>query len=1038
MTLPKFSVSKPVTVMMAFLAVLMIGGVCLTQLPVDLLPEMDLPAISVVTIYEGAAPEDVETKVTEPLERALSTVPELKHITSKSKEGISLISLTFEWGTDIDTRANEVRDSVGMAKMYLPDEVDEPRVLKFDIARFPIMVYGAMAEESYPRLEDILRDEICDPLKRLPGVGSSDAIVPLRRQINVELDRERLAGYGLTPLDVALAVAHENKDTPAGNVKMGLTDYLVRVPGEFKTVAPMEKIVLAARNGSVVRLGDVGIVEDGFEEVTRYITINSRRGAIILVQKQSGANTVQVADAVRKRLAELVRKLPPDISLVNVMDASEDIKRALLDLSQTLLSGGLLAMAVVLVFLRRWRATLIIALTVPFSLIAAIILVYFLGYTINMMTLFGMIIAVGMIVDNAIVILENISRHREEDERPSEAAVFGASEVAMAITASTLTTVCIFFPILFVKGITKIIFTEFAVVVCVVLFGSLLSAILLTPMLSARLMGAERPGARQGWFFRVSERGFQALADGYGRLLGWALRRRLVVVGFSVMLFGGSLLLVPHLGSEFMPEEDKAMLQATVHLPIGTRVEETARVMQALNRIVYEEVSDAERVAVFTRCGTSKGTFTSVTSEEGSHIGIFGVKLVPRIRRGRGVKEIGAAIRSRLLADRGMLRIEKFSIDFGDPMAGLILGGERPLTVNIIGDDLEATDELAARIQAIARRTPGAVDVAVSRVKGKPELWVNVDRAKASDLGLNVSQIGDVLRASFYGKEASKYRVHGDEYDIFVRLREPDRADTADVPATPVRTASGRLIRVDNVSDVSLEYGPLEIERKDQGRIVNVTGNVDQRSLGEVVADIERQIADIAVPSGIEVKIAGMTEEQRESFFWLSLALGVGIVLVYMVMAAQFESLLHPFVVMFSVPFAFTGTFVAIFLGGHNLSVVVFLGLLMLIGVVVNNAIVLVDYINILRARGLSMQDAVRQAGRTRLRPVLMTALTTIVALIPMAFGRGQGAEIWNPLGLTVLGGLLTSTLVTLVLVPTMYSILGSRRRAAAARKHAG
>jgi len=1037
MTLPRFSVSKPVTVMMLFLAVLLIGGVCLSQLPVDLLPEMDLPSISVITMYEGAAPEDVETKVTEPLERFLSTVPELKHITSTSKEGISVITLTFEWGTDLDTRANEVRDSVGLAKIRLPDEIDEPRVFKFDISRFPIMVYGVTARESYPKLETILRDEVVDPLKRLPGVGSADVQVPLYRQVNVDLDRERLAAYGLTPLDVAFAVANENKDTPAGNVKMGLTDYLVRVPGEFGDVESMKQIVLAARNGSVVRLSDVGTVEDGFAEVHRHITVNGSPGAVIMVQKQSQANTVEVAAAVRKRMAELVRRLPPDIQIVNVMDSSEDIEQVINDLSTTLLQGGLLAMAVVLIFLRKWRATAIVALTIPFSLVLAIVAIYFLDYTINMMSLFGMIIAIGMIVDNAIVILENIARHREEGERPNEGAVFGASEVAMAITASTLTTVCIFFPILFVKGITKIIFAEFAVVVCVVLFGSLASAILLTPMLSAKLLGRMKPKAEQGRFFRASESAFDAVSQWYSELLGWALGHRKTVIVSAVALFGGSLLLLPQLGSEFMPEEDRATVRGTIHLPVGTRVEETARVMGVLDRIVKEEVPEEERIAVFTSCGSSRSGMRSIIGEEGSHIGSFGVKLVRRVERTRDVKQIAAALRKRLDEVQGLLRIQKYSIESGDPMAGLVLGGEKPLTVNIIGDDIEVTDELASRIKAIAERTPGAVDVAISRVKGKPELWVNVNRAKASDLGLNVSQIGEVMRANFYGREASKYRVHGDEYDIFVRLREQDRAKTSDIAATPFRTASGRLVRAENVSDVSVEYGPLEIERKDQGRIVNVTGNVHKRSLGEVVADIESEIAKLDIPQGVEVKMAGQTEEQRDAFFWLTLALAVGVVLVYMVMAGQFESLLHPFVVMFSIPFAFTGALIAIFLGGHNISIVVFLGLLMLIGVVVNNAIVLVDYINILRARGLSMLEAVRQAGRTRLRPVLMTALTTIAALIPMAFGRGQGAEIWNPLGLTVLGGLLTSTLVTLILVPTMYSILESRREPSRAKETA-
>lgn len=1024
MKLPELSVKNPVTTFMIFLGVLVVGGMCLSLLPVDLLPEMDIPAISVITPYEGAAPEDVETKVTEILERFLSTVPELKHITSTSKEGMSIISLAFEWGTDLDTRANEVRDSVGMAKMRLPDDVEEPRVVKFDVSRFPIMVYGVTAKESYPYLEDILEDELADPLKRLPGVGSAAVQVPLHRQVNVELDRERLASYGLTPQNVVQAIRNENKDTPAGNVKMGLTDYLVRVPGEFREVAPMRQIVLASRNGSVVRLFDVGTVEDGFKEIQRYIRINGQSAGILMVQKESEANTVQVARQVRKRIEQLKKRLPPDIEIINVMDSSEDVERMIHDLSNTLLTGGLLAMVVVLVFLRQWRATIVIGLTIPFSLIVAIILIYFLDYTINMMSLFGMIIGIGMVVDNAIVILENITRHREGGERPKEGAVYGASEVAMAITASTLTTVCIFFPILFVKGITKIIFTQFAIVVSVVLLASLFSAITLTPVLSSTLMRASIQRRRRSRFFAKTEQMFNNVAERYAKLLDWVLGHRKSIITVAVVLFVASLSLVPLIGTEYMPEQDMGVIQGTVHMPAGTRVEETGRVVETIEEILKEEIPEGERIATFMRCGAGQGGMSDAFGgEAGSHIAFFGVKLVPKVERKRLVKDIAAAIRSRLDELKGLLRIEKYSLSTGDPMQGLVLGGGKPLTVDIIGDDMEVTDRIAAQIKNIAENTPGTVDVAVSRVKGRPELWVNVDRAKASAMGLNVSDIGDTVRASFYGREASKYRIHGDEYDIFVRLREADRGDIHDVRATPVRLPGGHLVRVSNIAETNIEFGPVEIERKDQGRIVNVEGNLYERSLGEVVADVEAEIEKMDIPAGVEVYLAGQAEEQRESFFWLILALVVGATLVYMVMASQFESFLDPLVVMFSVPFAFSGAIVALFLWGHNISIVVFLGLLMLIGIVVNNAIVLVDYINILRARGLGLNQAIRQAGQTRLRPVLMTAFTTIFALIPMAFGKGQESEAWNPLGLTVIGGLLVATLVTLVLVPTMYSI---------------
>ena len=1027
MNLPELSVRNPVTTLMTFISALMVGGMCLYLLPVDQMPEMDIPSISVITPYDGAAPEEVETKVTDVLERYLSTVPELKHITSSSEEDRSVITLTFEWETDMDTRANEVRDAVGQAKMLLPEEIDEPRVVKFNISTFPILVYGVTADESYPKLEKILEDEVTDPLKRLPGVGSASVNVPLKRQINVDVDRERLASFNLTPQDVVRAIINENKDTSAGNIKMGLTDYLVRVPGEFETVKPMEQIVLSSRNGSVVRLSDVGTVKDSFEEIKRYIRINGQKGAIFFIQKQSGSNTVEVAKAVRKRMEELKKRLPSDIKFINVMDSSEDIERTIKDLSNSLLMGGLLTMLVVLVFLREWRATIVIGTTIPFSLIVSIILIYFLDYTINMMSLFAMIVGVGMIVDNSIVILENITRHREEGERPREGAICGASEVAMAVIASTATTVCIFFPVLFIKGITRIIFTQFSVVISVVLIASLFSALTLTPMLSSTLMRMSLENRKHGRFFTKTEEIFNTISDKYAALLGWALNHRMRVVVIALLFFLPTLFLLPFIGSEFMPEEDTAMISGTLYLPVGTRVEETSRVLETIEKVLREEVPETERESIFTRCGVSEGT--SPFGDEGSHIGSFTIKLVPKVERKRVVKEIGAVVRRRLEELKGPLRIEKYSISTSDIMSRLILGGGKPITIDIVGDDMDVTDKVAAEIMEIARKTPGAVDVSVSREKGRPELWVNVDRAKASAMGLNVSDIGDTVRASFYGRKASKYRILGDEYDIFVRLREPDRTDTRDVKATPVRLPGGQLIRVDNVAQTGIGFGPVKIERKDRGRIVKVESNIYKRSLGDIVSDIEAGIAKIDIPSGVDIYMAGQTEEQRESFFWLILALIVGSGLVYMVMASQFESLLDPFVVMFSVPFGFTGAIIAIFLGGHHLSVVVFLGMLLLIGVVVNNAIVLVDYTNILRARGLPLDEAVKQAGHNRLRPVLMTAITTIFGLIPMAFLKGQSSEVWNPLGLTIMGGLLVSTFVTLVLVPTLYSIFETHIR---------
>jgi len=877
-------------------------------------------------------------------------------------------------------------------------------------------------------LEDILDDEVATPLESVSGVGAAQVIMPLRRQVNVDLDRERLTSYRLTPEDVARVVARENRETSAGSIKMGDTDYMPRVPGEFKSVEPMNDIVVRASQGMIVHLRDVGRATYGFKDRDLIVAINGKPGAILLVRKQSDANTVQVARNVRAALEHLVKRLPPDVHIINVMDSSEDIERMVNDLAQTLIIGGCLAMLAVLVFLRQARGTLIIGLTIPFSLIASGAVMYAMDYSINMMTMFALIVAIGMVVDNGIVVLENITRHREEGENAAEGAVFGASEVAMAVCASTLTTLCIFFPLLFVRGLTKVIFTPFAIVAAVVMLASLFTALTITPMLASRLLPRDYAGAKsRSTFFRTSEAAFDWLASRYAALLGWCLRHRAAVILGVIALFVGSLMLVPLIGWEFMPKEDRAFLQGTVKLPVGTRVERTAEVLQAIHDAVLEEIPREQIRAIFTRCGVTGAGFTT---DEGGYIGVFGVKLVPKDQRDRHVTQIADALRKRIERIAALHSISKFRLDLQDPMTGMIMGGEQPLSVNILGDDLEAAFRYAQQLKVKVAQVPGTVDIAVSMEKGSPEVWVNVDRRKASAMGINVADVADAVRTAVYGRVASKYRIHGDEYDIRVRLRESDRATVEDLGQLPVRLPTGNLVRIDNVASVEKERGPIKIERKDQRRIIRVEGDVHGRSLGEVMVDVQKVLVQNPPPRGLTVVMGGQKEDIQEAFLWLALALVVGIILVYMIMASQFESLIDPFVIMFSLPFAFIGVLWFLALFGYSLNVIAFLGVLLLIGIVVNNAIVLVDYINILRARGRSVTEAVQEAGRTRLRPVLMTAITTIVALMPMAFKRGQGSEVWNPLGVTILGGLLVSTLVTLVLVPTIYTIFESHVKA--------
>ncbi|MEF8787964.1 MAG: efflux RND transporter permease subunit, partial [Planctomycetota bacterium] len=993
-------------------------------------PEMDIPTVTITTPYPGAGPREIEEEITRPIEEAVSTVQDVDHVFSSSREGQSTVRVTFDWQTDLDTRTNDIRSALDQVQDRIPDEAEDSRIFQFDVSQFPILVYGVRATTSYEELEQIMDDRVETPLESIPGVASARAIVPLNRQINVDLNREKLAAHNLTPARIAHIIDRENEEISAGSIEMGYTDYLPRVPMEFETVDPMRDIVVQASGGSIVRLRDVGEVSDGFEEIDRYININGKPGAILLINNQSEANTVEVADAVKSRLPQIQERLPADVRLMNVMDSSADIRRMVSNLVWTLILGGALAMVAVFVFLRRVRATIVIGLAIPFSLILSGAVMYIVDYTVNMMTLFALIVAIGMVVDNSIVVLENVTRHREQGESPEEGSVYGASEVAMAITASTLTTLCIFFPLLFVKGMTQIIFVPFAVVAAIVILASLFCAVTLTPTLACYLMpGQFGDEEEQNVIFRASERAFNAMADAYGSLLGWCLRHRAVAIFGAVILLAGSGSLVGLIGYGFFPDQDQGTIRGTIEMPVGTRVEKTAEVMDAIENMLREEIDERYINATYTRCGESD---SPVDQDTGAYIGSFSVDLVPKGERPWTVFEKAGRVRERLEEMSSLHGIDSFQVTLEDVMASLISGGEKPLTINIYGSDIEETTDVARRIQDIVQSVRGPVDVTLSRDPGAPELWVDVNRDKASSMGLNASDVGQAVRTSIYGRVADRYRVGGDEYDIFVRLRKQDRADAADLAQIPLALPSGKFIRVGNVADIRFATGPIKIERKDQQRIVNVEGDVQGRSQGEVVADIERKLADMEIPAGVRVEMGGETEERRQAFFWLTLALGVAMVLVYMVMASQFESLIHPFVIMFSLPFAFAGVAWGLWLGGFALNVIVFLGMLLLIGVVVNNAIVLVDYINILRARGRSMTEAIREAGKTRLRPVLMTAFTTIFGLLPMALKGGQGSEVWNPMGTTIVSGLLMGTVVTLVIIPVMYSILEVSDRPAA------
>lgn len=1038
MNLPEFGVKRPITNLMIFFSIVIIAGYSLTKLGIDMMPEIEPPGITVISSYPGASSEDVEIKVTEPLENQLATTPGLEKITSRSMEGVSLITLKFIWGTNLDEASNDIRDRIEMAKRLLPDipdEMDTPFIFKFNTAMIPILYMGVTAEQTYPELYELIDNRVGDALRQLPGVGTVMLIGGLERQINIWIDRERLEGYGFSVLDIQNALKEENITQPLGSIKSGLTDYLLRLPGEFANPEEINLVILGKRDGKFVYLRDVARIEDSFKEVTMDIRLNKRRGIMMMVQKQAGTNTVQVATTVKEKLKFLSRALPPDVRMYTIFDTSKDIITALDSLKSTVWIGIILVIFVVWFFLRQFLASMIIALTIPFSLLIAFIYLFLSGKTINTISLSSLAIASGMVVDNAIVVVDNAMRHIERGERPVEASIFGTSEIFLAVGASTLTTIVVFLPMMFISGVVGIIFGELAVIITVTLLASLFTATSFTPMLCSKWLRINPPPketdatSRQrlfAKFYETSERWFRSWEDAYAKALAWCLGHKKTVIYGFLGAFILSLFLTRFIGNEFIPEEDTGDIRITVELPLGTRLEETDKAAQKIENILEKNVPEA--TYVFVRTGEPPGTGRLMGGVSGNHVIVSGAKLVPKTERKRSVKEVGQVIRREIEKIPGVLKTD---VATGNPMGAIITGmGGKAIQVEVVGHSFDDTGALAKKIKAVMEKVSGTVDVTISRDINRPELRIEVDREKAAALGLTMRTVANSVKTFVEGSTATKYREKGETYDIYVRLEEPFRSKVEDVEnLSIVSPLTGKQVKLVNFAKVTEKAGPVEIERQNRERVLRVSCNVYKRSSGKVKEDIEKELKKLAMPSDVMINFGGEAEEQGKAFRDLFLLLILGMILVYMVMAAQFESLLDPFIVMFAVPFTFTGVFVAFLLTGTTLSIITFLGIIMLMGIVVNNAIVLISYIGILRARGKSMLEAVTAGGKDRLRPVLMTTITTMAGLLPMALSRGEGSETWQPLGITMLGGLTISTLVTMLFVPTLYAVVESRIR---------
>jgi HAE1 family hydrophobic/amphiphilic exporter-1 len=1019
MNLPRFSVKRPVFTTMVTLIVIVLGSVSLTRLKIDLLPNIELPTLTIRTEYEGASPEVMEHLVTQIIEEIVGTIPGVEEMTSQSSEGSSNVRVSFVWGTDIDTAAIDVQAQLEDEISELPEDIVRPRVSKFDVASFPVVILGVSSDLDPVEFTQLIEHQIRYRFARVPGVAQADLFGGFNREVRVELDPGRVKALGLSLDRVLQAIRDANLDLPAGKIEQGLYEVTLRAPAEFIDLDQIRNTVIYQQGGAVVTLGQVAEVRDTYEKLRRLVRVNRERGLRIGIRKEADANTVEVS---RRILAEIdaVNRAFPQVQVVPVINQGNFIERSIANVAQSVLYGGGLAILVLLFFLRNIRSTLVISLAIPISIIATFALIYFGGFTLNLMTLGGLALGVGMMVDSSIVVLENIFRRRDETgEEQSQAAVEGAREVGTAILASTLTTLVIFLPMVFVRGVSGILFKELAYVIIFSLVCSLLVSLSLVPMLASRLLKPREELAlsHPGWIRRLAawaDNGFRELDSGYRGLLRKVLRHSWWTVLAAAALLGSSLLLLPLIGTEFLPPSDEGEVRVTGEMEVGTRLELVDQQTRRMEQIVYPAVPEA--VSSVVSVGASG--FNPGDASRGE----IRLSLVPAAERQRSNKAIASDLRRQLEGQIAGMTIRTRAPQ-GQFLLERLLGGDQGVTVEIRGFDLATLDLLATRVEQAIDAIPGITDLEKSKQAGTPQQEIRVNRDKVADLGLSVRDVTQVLETAVAGARAGEFRAEGNSYRIFVQLKDVEKRSLDEILDLTLTTGSGEQVALRNLVSTGASRGPILIDRKDQQRLVTVQANVADRDLGSVAKDIQAELDLIPRPVGYDLAIAGNFEEQQKAFDELVVSLLMALLLVYMVLACQYESLRDPLVVMVSVPVAAVGVLLILFFTGTTLNLQSYIGCIMLGGIVVNNAILLVDQAGQLRRGGMRVHEAVAEAGRRRLRPILMTSLTTILALLPLAFGIGEGADAQAPLARAVVGGLSGSTLITLVLIPAVYTL---------------
>ncbi|MFW5718886.1 MAG: efflux RND transporter permease subunit, partial [Halanaerobium sp.] len=1003
MKLSDFSIKRPVTTAMIILIVLLLGTVALSRLNLDLYPDITFPGAAIVTDYEGVGSEEIENLITKQIESSVATVEGVQNVNSTSSMGSSTVVVEFGWDRNMDFAVQDLREQVDLiSSSVLPEDAENPLIFKFDPAMLPIMNYGVSAEGmEIDELKEEVDDQLIPRLERIPGVAQVNMQGGLEREIVVSLKRDKLNHYNIDFDKITNIMRSENVNVSAGDVVQGDKEFLVRTVGKFSNLDEIRDINVPVGNEQI-KLSDVAEVKDGFADISSLSRTDGDRSLSLSLQKQTDANTVEVAAAVRQEI-EQIKNEYPDYSFSLALDQSEFIEDSIASVSQNAILGGLFAVIILFLFLRNIRSTIIIATAMPISIIGTFILMYFADVNLNVISLGGLALGVGMLVDNAVVVLENIYRYRIMGEGKVEAAREGSSEVGMAIVASTATTVVVFLPIVFVEGMAGQLFKDLALTVAFSLIASLVVALTLIPMLASKILKVKpkelKRSKKEGRIKRI-----------YRASLSRALKHRWVFVVLLIVLLAGSFALAPQLGFEFMPNTDQGAFAVNYELPEGTSLSRSNEASAEIESIL----TDIEEVETVIATVGSGGQMSSNT---GSNIGNINVQLVDLAERDRSTSEIMEEVRERV-------KIPDLDVSVEEQQGAPGGGGGAPVNIKLRGNDLDVLERESAKAVAAIEDIEGLREIEDSFSEGQPEYQIKVNRSIASRFGLNVSQIANTVRTAISGSTATRYEVAGDEYDIRIRLEEDQIGKLSQVPEIDIQTPSGRMIPLSRVASLEITEGPVEILRTGQERYSEITADTYGVDLGTVMGRIQERLSEVELPEGYRFSYEGEFEDVQESFSSLSMAFGLAIILVYMVMASQFESLVHPFTIMFTIPLAVIGVVFGMYITNSIVSVASILGLITLAGIVVNNAIVMVDYINQLRRRGTEKIEAIITAGAVRLRPIMMTALTTILGLLPIAMGIGEGSESTQPMGIVIVSGLTFATFLTLFVIPIFYSLV--------------